>query len=102
MSEYPYPCCRCGFCCLSETCQIGQARYGVGKYDGCPGLSFQDQKAVCEIALDKPVIIGVGAGCCIKARAIKDGVTYDFAALPEQLKKSIAQSRRDIRCLAII
>ncbi len=101
--EFPFTCCRCGYCCISETCPAGQFFYRVGKYEPCPGLSFQGTLASCEIAATiDPEIIGGGVGCCIKARAIKDGATYDFAALPEQLKKSIAQSRRGVRCLAII
>jgi hypothetical protein len=91
---YPFPCCRCGFCCLSETCPVGQATYGVGKHDLCPGLSFQGQKATCAIALTNPEIIGVGAGCCIKARAIRGGVAYNFASLPIWLKKGIVANYR--------
>jgi len=32
-------------------------------------------------------LIPVGEGYCIKARAYKDGIEYDFAALPDQLKR---------------
>jgi hypothetical protein len=94
MSEkFPNPCCRCGFCCLSETCPAGQAFYGIGKEDRCPGLSFdEDEVATCFIALTDPRVIGVGAGCCIRARAIRRGVAYDFASLPNYLKRSIAQN----------
>jgi hypothetical protein len=92
--HYPFPCCRCGFCCLSETCPVGQVTYGVGKYDPCPGLSFQGQTATCEIALTNPEIIGIGPGCCIKARAIRAGVAYDFASLPPWLKRGIVTNYR--------
>jgi len=94
MTEYPYPCCRCGFCCLSETCPAVRELLGIGKHDPCPELSFDGDVATCRIALAIPEMVGAGAGCCIKARAIKGGVTYDFAALPLNLKRSIAQARR--------
>ena len=104
MPTYPNPCCRCGFCCLSETCPEGQRVYRVGKHGPCPGLSFEGDMAVCKLiehgggksAPDglEVFIFGLGAGCCIKARCIKDGVTYDFATLPPHFKRSIAQTKR--------
>lgn len=81
---FPHKCCRCGFCCLSKVCIIGQEKYNVEEYDICPGLSFQEEGATCDLA----GIVPVGDGCCIKARAYKDGKEYDFAALPEKLKKA--------------
>jgi hypothetical protein len=39
-------------------------------------------------------IIGGGAGCCIKARAVKGDKVYDFASLPVDLKKDLAQALR--------
>jgi hypothetical protein len=42
--------------------------------------------------LDKT--FGIGAGCCIKARAIQGGVEYDFASLPSAIKQSIALIKR--------
>jgi hypothetical protein len=89
--QFKYPCSRCGFCCISETCPVGQRIYEIEKHDTCPGLSFKDGIASCQIALIEPEIIGVGAGCCIKATAIKDGVAYDFASLAPFLKKKVAQ-----------
>jgi len=38
--------------------------------------------------------LGIGQGCCIKARAYAQGVEYDFATLPAEIKKSLAQKRR--------
>jgi hypothetical protein len=94
--EYPNPCCRCGYCCLIETCPSGQVRYGVGKKEPCPGLSFSEAGiAVCLIALTDPVIIGVGAGCCIKARCVKGKDVLDFASLPPAMKQSIAANTRE-------
>lgn len=93
-TSFPNPCCRCGFCCLSETCPVGQVVLGIGKKDPCPALSFQDGLAVCSLALKDPEAIGVGAGCCIKARAMRRGVAYDFAMLPPHIKRALAQGAR--------
>ena len=89
---YPNPCCRCGFCCLHETCPVGQDAYGIGKKDPCPGLFFRAGEAVCEIAWEHPEIIGVGQGCCIRARAIntETGVVVSFADLSPRHKTHLA------------
>lgn len=92
--QYPFPCCRCGFCCISETCPIGRTYYGIKKHAPCPGLSFDGDMAACALA-NKPVPIG--DGCCIKARAIKGGRAYDFASLPPHLKISVVSSIRTKR-----
>lgn len=88
--KYPYPCCRCGFCCLSETCLVGMKVYGIGKSDKCSALSFEDNTATCLLVMSVPI----GDGCCIKARAFKDGKEYDFAALPVAFKLGAARSKR--------
>lgn len=82
MEEFPNPCCRCGFCCLSTMCPIGEALYGKQKW--CPALSFDGFVATCAIA---DYLVPIGDGCCIKARAYKDGKEYDFASLPPELKR---------------
>ena len=87
-SKYPNECCRCGYCCLYVTCPIGQVMYGDGR--PCPALSFENNTASCELA----GIVPVGDGCCIKARAYKDGKEYDFDSLPPSLKMLTAQSLR--------
>jgi len=87
---FPYPCCRCGFCCLHETCPVGQDVYGVGKKDPCPGLFFRAGEAVCEYAWEHPEIIGVGQGCCIKATAWRGAWGFDFASLAPRHKKHLA------------
>jgi hypothetical protein len=80
---------------LSCTCPTGQEVYGVRKDAPCPGLSFEDGQATCEIAeAGNYEIIGVGLGCCIKARALAKGVTYDFAMLPPHIKRALAQEAR--------
>ena len=55
---------------------------GIGKHDLCPMLQFDGDVAAC----NAPEWIPFGDGCCIKARAYRDGVKYDFASLPKELK----------------
>lgn len=86
--RYPHKCCRCGFCCLAEPCPAAIAVHEPFQRltDRCPSLGFNSRgRARC--ALVKRGIVPVGDGCCIKARAYKDGVEYDFAALPDHLKR---------------
>ena len=86
--NFPNECCRCGFCCLAETCPIGQTFYKVSKETRCPGLSFDPQgQATCELAIRG--IVPIGDGCCIKARAYKDGIEYDFASLCKETKQAV-------------
>lgn len=89
--KFPYECTRCGLCCLMELCQIAIAD---GYTKACPHLYFDGDKADCYLA---GIIIPIGDGCCIKARAYKDGVEYDFAALSKEMKiKAVKQIRRKI------
>jgi hypothetical protein len=103
-AEYPNPCCRCGFCCIAETCPVGMRIYRVSKHSDCPGLRFDGDEAICnaieickswniphETALE---IMGVGKGCCISARAFKDGEEYDFAGLNPEIKREIVRNYR--------
>ncbi|MFH1982632.1 MAG: hypothetical protein ABIL58_12385 [Pseudomonadota bacterium] len=97
MNEYPHECTRCGMCCIAETCPIGMKAFGIGLHDRCPAFSYDFYRqplahSTCAIASR---ITGVGAGCCIKARAIKAGVTYDFAALQPAVKLLLALDAYD-------
>lgn len=83
--KFPNKCCRCGFCCLHEQCPISIELHG--KKDICPVLSFNGETAVCGLAM----IVPIGDGCCIKARAYKDNIEYDFASLPSIMKIGVAQ-----------
>ena len=107
LKEYPNPCVRCGFCCLSETCPAGKKIFGTDWYEPCIGLRFNGDEAECvlvvetiksKLSLKKKAILmemmGIGKGCCIKARAYKDGVEYDFASLPAELKYSVVRGMR--------
>lgn len=93
MSErFPDPCCRCGFCCLSEVCIVGREVYNVQKYDRCPGLSFDNYKtASCKLANG---LVPVGDGCCMKARLYRHGIEHKFSKLTEHQKQTIADSLR--------
>lgn len=92
---FPHECCQCGFCCISSTCPVGQLVFSIQKYDPCPALKFRDDVAICQLALHDPETIGVGAGCCIKARAYAGGVEHDFASLPFNIKIQLAQRSRE-------
>ena len=77
--KYPNPCTRCGLCCLSIPCPIS---INAGHSHPCPMLKFKGDFAICLMAKSIPL----GDGCCIKARAYKNGIEFDFAALTPELK----------------
>ena len=87
---FPHPCSRCGMCCLQITCSVGRGHYKLGpSAQTCPGLSINEEGvATCALVpIYGEQIMGVGAGCCIKARAIaKDKTVHDFAGLPAYTK----------------
>jgi hypothetical protein len=92
-AEYPDPCCRCGMCCLAETCPIGQLVYRIKKDDKCPALTFNDNIAHCNLV--EFGLVPVGEGCCIKARAYRNGIEYDFSELPVDIKyRAVKDMRR--------
>lgn len=108
-TTYPNPCNRCGFCCLAQPCPAELRIFGPrqpGKT--CPALSFVGDVASCgvyetlakthgEVFAKREM--GVGAGCCIKARAVIRGQVLDFASMPDELKVLAtrqAKSRRVI------
>jgi hypothetical protein len=83
--------------------------YGIGKYQPCPGLRFEGDEAVCQLVLDLissslsaekadkiRQLMGIGTGCCIKARAFKDGKEYDFASLSKEMKVKVVKGTRRI------
>jgi len=86
--EFPYPCCRCGLCCLAEPCLASLVVHG--EVEICPSLFFDGDEAECRIA----DLIPIGDGCCISARAYKAGVKFDFASLPKEIKIKAAQYLR--------
>jgi len=92
--KFPNPCCRCGFCCLSETCKIGQIRFGISSKEMCPALDWKEEGAYCTLVEEiSSTDLGIGEGCCIKARAYKDGVEYSFAFLPPHIKRIASRQK---------
>jgi len=83
--KYPHKCVRCGYCCLSTPCPI--IKKLVPDIDRCFMLTFKDDVATCGLA----GIVPVDDGCCIKARAFHGDEIWDFAALPKQTKRDLAQ-----------
>ena len=108
--EYPNECARCGFCCLSEVCPIGQHFLRLVSNQGrCPVLIFDENDvAVCKLAelslsIGCPqdqvfAAFGFGSGCCIKARCFQGGAVYDFAGLPTEVKRRVVQNIRKRGC----
>ena len=96
-------CCRCGFCCLSVTCELAQVKYGISEHAPCPELSFDASgRATCGLVWScGPAAVGVGCGCCIKARCYKDGRVYNFADLPADVKFHVAGLARRSRNAAV-
>lgn len=85
--NFPHECARCGFCCLAQLCPA--MRQGAAR--PCTHLSFNGDEANCHLA---PLIVPVGDGCCIKARAYRKGEEFDFAGLPKWQKiMAVRQSR---------
>jgi hypothetical protein len=87
-AQYPNPCNRCGFCCLAQPCPAELLVYGPRPPGGkCPELSFDGDVATCGmIAKLGAERMGIGVGCCIKAKAVIGKTVLDFAAMPDELK----------------
>ena len=92
MSKYPNECCRCGFCCLAEPCPAELAS-GHPRGNGCCRfLRFNGEQAECLLVnvmgRDE---MGIGAGCCIRARVISERGVEQFAAKSPDYKRRMAQ-----------
>ena len=91
---FRHECCRCGFCCTSEVCRVALL-VGLPLERPCVALSYDaDGRSVCGLFVDHPEwkeVLGIGKGCCIKARAIRGAVEYDFASLPPDIKQSVGK-----------
>jgi len=72
-------------CCLAEPCPSARQH-------PCHHLRFDGDRARCKLARKGKVPIG--DGCCIKARAFRKGVEYDFASLPKSLKITAVRQAR--------
>jgi len=65
----------------------------------CPFLVWgKDGLSSCHLAaiLEDPSLLGISTGCCILSRAVRqDGTEEDFASLPVETKRALAQAVRD-------
>jgi hypothetical protein len=100
--NYPYPCSRCGTCCLIEVCPMGMDIYKLTSKEGrCPALTFNNTFAQCgalQICRDKGIpesdiknLFGIGKGCCILAKVFGEGKSYDIASMPPYTKTLVAR-----------
>jgi len=91
--KFEKKCCRCGYCCLSEVCLSGLKEYGA--LEPCHGLTFRLHRgklqAKCQLV--KKDLVPVGEGCCISARAYRNGIEHDFATLPDSEKRLITRQK---------
>ena len=93
--NFPHKCVRCGYCCLVEPCPIIRTLDPEVEKTGCGFLSFDGETASCGLAVAG--IVPIGDGCCMSARCFKNGKIYDFAELPDFMKRSLAQNLRKER-----
>ena len=95
--QFPYPCARCGYCCLMEVCPEGMRHYRIAKSARCPALAFDPSglMATCSLYSERKVAgkyLGIGSGCCLKARCYKNGTCYEWAPLPADVKRRVSGS----------
>jgi len=91
--KFPNKCCRCGACCLFETCLIGKEVFSINdKTIICPALSFNENGVTsCSLA---EKLVPIGDGCCISARVCKGGREVQFADLPKDFKFAVVDHMR--------
>lgn len=98
-------CCRCGYCCLIEACELAQEIFNIDIEDACPALSFDDEVASCGLLseLTKERLV-IGGGCSMRARLIADNEYLDFASLSKENKFQIVQLQKEgkLPCLATL
>jgi hypothetical protein len=95
MKQFQNPCCRCGFCCIVETCPVAQFMYNIDKNYPCPELDYDPETMEATCNLNGKADVGIGTGCCMAARCFKDGIEYDFASLDWMLKRVLAYNHRE-------
>ncbi len=108
MSEqFSTACARCGLCCLTMTCVVGQWLFSTdGDTRPCPGLSFEEDVAKCA-AYDYAIrrageeqaksAMGIGVGCCIKAKGYMGEEETDYATYPPHKKRAYVRTLLDGR-----
>jgi len=94
--QYKNKCTQCGFCCIMENCPIAVKKFNIEQFgEKCPALKFNDLGvASCSLAHTTfhKVVLGIGVGCCIKARVYMKGDKYDFSSQPAALKHEYAKA----------
>lgn len=93
---YENQCCNCGFCCIMENCPIAMKKFNIPKFGvKCPALIFNHlMQSSCQLAATAFTrhMLGIGVGCCIKARVFMKGEEKNFAACNEALKFEASKS----------
>ncbi len=84
--DFPHKCVRCGYCCIADPCPI--IRHMAPGIEQCHMLTFTGDIASCGLA---GFIVPINDGCCIKARCFHGDEIYEFAALPMETKRGLAQ-----------
>mgnify|MGYP001583533576 CR=1 FL=1 len=93
-AQFPFPCARCGCCCMAIVCPVG-LEFG-GRELPCEFLTFSEDVAFC-ILLDNGFAskedIGADLGCCMKGRAVNrtTRAIVDWASLPLETKRGIVR-----------
>jgi len=109
MSLYPNECSRCGFCCVTTPCPEAIAAIpGTKKGETCPALEIgEKEQATCLLFQSRVAsgledlksikrTFGIGAGCCIKATAMKTDesgsvvCSNDFSGLSNEVKRYVS------------
>lgn len=98
-AEFPYPCTRCGVCCLLQRCPVILAYCGGENRARCEEVKFTGDEAECGLVrrgIVNPQTIGAGKGCCISARVACGffGEMKDVASLDAATKIQLAHSLR--------
>lgn len=81
--EFGDPCNNCGWCCLTEVCQMGEY-YGATQVLPCSFLVSKGDVHQCGLILDgtmRKEVIGIGTGCDAKTQTeqlLELGKAYDF------------------------
>ena len=111
--NFPYPCSRCGFCCLTRWCKIAVYTYekrNPGQKapadTPCPALGWESGSAgeghtarcfmYAEATRLRPekkeqldAGFGIGKGCCVLAKVgTREGGMVDYASLSADLKRT--------------
>lgn len=62
-------CNHCGWCCMTEVCEMGQAATGSSRYAiPCSQLVETDGKYLCSLADTPNPDMGFGTGCCAQTQ----------------------------------